>query len=632
MGKFLIRNGVLEDLDRKLKVVKIPDGVERISRQAFLYKGNVEKVIIPSSVKIIDANTFSNLDNLEEVILSHSITTIEEGTFSNCQKLKKVILPSNLGEIGRNAFRLCISLSNIDLPIGVKEIGSEAFYGCKNLLSVDLPYSLKELGDRAFSYCTSLKSAFLPSLLTELKDSLFYGCSSLMEVNIPESVKKIGTMTFWGCSQLKNVVISNGLSEIGINAFKSCDLAKFVIINNEKAGMLFSEVNFNYLGLKKGTSVEVYRNEENTLVNEVKTTLKRSNLYNFTNNKVSEEDILKSAILSDVPVFIHGKSSDGKSARVKQLDPDCEIIYLRNATPDSLNGKSVYKQDTGEMIDIQPTWYQKLVKKCKDEPNKIHILFFDELTNALPSLQGMAFNIVLDREVNGKWKLPNNCRIVASGNELKDSLSANTLVEPLFNRFAHIYIETTVESWLKWATSCDKTPQKLDLPNNVQTKKIHPAVFGFIAHRRENVLRTEYTGEKPNADPRKWELASKILYQTKNPLMIRALVGEEIAYEFAEFCQKQAFTLDDILNKKYDCSMLKELTTAEKYATTMGLCYVDTNYVESVRQFIKNFGNEFVAIFDSYWINGDENRINYIMELKLKEKNEEKTENYTNEF
>lgn len=53
---------------------------------------------------------------------------------------------------------------------------------------------------------------------------------------------------------------------------------------------------------------------------------------------------------------MHGPSSEGKSARVKQIDPDCVIIYLRNATPESLNGKSVYNQATGEMIDVKPSW------------------------------------------------------------------------------------------------------------------------------------------------------------------------------------------------------------------------------------------------------------------------------------
>ena len=81
---------------------------------------------------------------------------------------------------------------------------------------------------------------------------------------------------------------------------------------------------------------------------------------NFKFNEVTEEDILKGMVESNIPVFLHGKSGDGKSARVKQLDPDCQIIYMMNATLDSINGKSVYKSETGQMIDIPPTWYIKL--------------------------------------------------------------------------------------------------------------------------------------------------------------------------------------------------------------------------------------------------------------------------------
>ena len=239
---------------------------------------------------------------------------------------------------------------------------------------------------------------------------------------------------------------------------------------------------------------------------------RRRNPYGLKFRQVSEEDIIKGAIESGVAVFLHGPSSEGKSARVKEIDPTCEIIYLRNATPDSLNGKSVYNSETGEMIDVPPTWLKKLQTKCAEEPNRLHILFFDEITNALPSIQGIAFNIVLDREVNGIWKLPDNARIVAAGNDMKDSLAANQLAEPLFNRFAHVYIKTTTESWLKWASE-----------NN-----IHPAIYSYIAYKNGETLRSKYDGEKPNADPRKWEMASKMLYATGSLEMLRALVGEDI--------------------------------------------------------------------------------------------------------
>ena len=330
---------------------------------------------------------------------------------------------------------------------------------------------------------------------------------------------------------------------------------------------------------------------------------KRRNPYGFKFGQVSEEEIIKGAIESGVAVFLHGPSSEGKSARVKQIDPTCEIIYLRNATPESLNGKSVYNQVTGEMIDVKPTWLKKLEEKCEKEPDRFHIVFLDEITNALPSIQGIAFNIVLDREVNGIWKLPENARIVAAGNDMKDSLAANKLAEPLFNRFAHVYIKTTIESWLKWASE----------------HNIHPAICSYIAYKKGKTLRSKYDGEKPNADPRKWEMASKMLYATGSPEMLRALVGEDITREFVQFCNQQVITLDDVINGNYTDRDIQALNTAERYATTMGLSQVDDNNLEKVRSFVAGLGAEFGAIFDVLWTHGDESKLERIAEAKLAE-------------
>ncbi len=330
---------------------------------------------------------------------------------------------------------------------------------------------------------------------------------------------------------------------------------------------------------------------------------RRRNPYGLKFGQVSEEEIIRGAIESDVAVFLHGPSSEGKSARVKQIDPTCEIIYLRNATPESLNGKSVYNGSTGEMMDVPPTWLKKLQEKCEKEPDRLHVVFFDEITNALPSIQGIAFNIVLDREVNGIWKLPENSRIVAAGNDMKDSLAANQLAEPLFNRFAHVYIKTTTEGWLKWASE----------------HNIHPAIYSYIAYKKGETLRSKYDGEKPNADPRKWEMASKMLYATGSPEMLRALVGEDITREFVQFCNQYVITLDDVINGNYTDRDIQALNTAERYATTMGLTQVDDDNLEKVRGFVTGLGAEFGAIFDALWTHGDESKLERLAEAKLAE-------------
>jgi hypothetical protein len=361
-----------------------------------------------------------------------------------------------------------------------------------------------------------------------------------------------------------------------------------------------------------------------------------SNPFNLALSELTDNERIQKLVVSGISPFLHGQTGVGKSARVKQEDSDVTTIYLCNQTIDSLNGKSVYvppltkkvsrlvyktnsqgvKSQSyeyqnvtvrdGYMMDVKPAWLEKLEEKCANEPDKIHIVFFDEITNAPPAIQGFCFNIILDREVNGIWKLPENARIVAAGNDMKDSLAANQLAEPLFNRFAHVYIKTTTKSWLMWASE----------------HNIHPAIYSYIAYRKGKVLRSKYDGKKPNADPRKWEMASNMLYATGNPEMLRALVGEDITKEFVNFCNQRVITLFDVINDNYTNEEVQELNTAERYATTMALSQVNEENLDKVRAFVKDLGAEFVAVFDALWTHGEESKLERIAEAKLAEEQE----------
>lgn len=389
------------------------------------------------------------------------------------------------------------------------------------------------------------------------------------------------------------------------------------------AGVAYDNIDFENTRIKKylnecfskdilPSKVNIKNNEENT---------RKVNPYNFDYENVSEEDIIRGMVESNISVFLHGQSGSGKSARVKQLDPDCEIIYLVNATPDSLNGKSVFNSNTNEMIDIPPTWYIKLKERCEKEPDKIHIVFLDELTNAPESIQSMAFNIVLNKEVNGKWKLPDNARIVAAGNEYEESGAARELIQPLFNRFAHVYIETTVENWLYWASTPIEEYKRLDYTGDDVPMKIHPSIYAYIVYKsysNQDVLRTPYDGKTPNADPRKWEMASKVLYKTNNPEMLRSLIGDSLTKDFVMFTKRKVITVEDVINGDYTEEDL-EMSVAEKYNTAVGLSSVSIEHIGVVRDFVKRLGPEICATFDTLWVHGDNGRLEKIAELKLQD-------------
>ena len=378
---------------------------------------------------------------------------------------------------------------------------------------------------------------------------------------------------------------------------------------------------YNYLNtsFKKEITDGFLAQEVTNNINEtIPKKVKKINPYNFNFGKATEEEIIKGALLSDIPVFLHGASGDGKSARVKQFDEDATIIYLRNSSLESFNGKSVYNSETGEMIDIMPSWLKKVYEKCEKEPNKLHIVFFDEINNASNVIQGMAFNVVLNKEVNGIWKLPENARIVAAGNEMKDSLSAEELSEPLFNRFAHVYINTTTEDWLKWATTPAEEYERLDNVKVINEYKVHPSIYAYIAYKlfmKKSVLRTKYNGITPNADPRKWEMASKVLYATGRPDMLRSLIGKELTKDFIEFTKKEVITVEDVINHNYDETITDELNLAEKYNLAVGLSRVTNEDLETVRKFVYNLGKEIGATFDTLWAHGNEERLEHLLEL-----------------
>lgn len=290
-----------------------------------------------------------------------------------------------------------------------------------------------------------------------------------------------------------------------------------------------------------------------------------------------ELSLIRAYVEADIPVFLHGLSGDGKSDRVRQIDPQALDIELVNENPETINGRAIYNEARDEIVDIKPVWLVKLERLCED--GELHILFFDELTNATKQTQSVIFKIVLERFVNNRWPLPKNARIVAAGNDRSESSAAHDLAEPLFGRFAHVYIRTTVENWMPWAIR----------------SRINPYVMEFLANN-DLFLRTPYTGTEGNADPRRWEMVSKALDSSGNDFsLLEALVGHDAAEAFIRFFQAQQ-ELTAI--GSYTDEEIARLSTARRYQLAQQCLALGGARSKEARALVARLGGEFLAWYD----------------------------------
>ena len=297
----------------------------------------------------------------------------------------------------------------------------------------------------------------------------------------------------------------------------------------------------------------------------------------FCLRKHDELSLIRAYVEANIPVFLHGLSGDGKSDRVRQIDPQALDIELVNETPETINGRAVYNETKSEIVDIKPVWLIKLEKLCED--GKLHILFFDELTNATKQTQSVIFKIVLERFVNNRWPLPANARIVAAGNDRSESSAAHDLAEPLFGRFAHIYIRTTVENWMPWAVE----------------HTMNPYVMEFLANN-DLYLRTPYTGTEGNADPRRWEMVSRVLDASGNDFsLLGPIVGPETADAFVRFFRHRG-QLGSLGH--YTDEELERFGVARRYQLAQQCLQVPAEQSAEARALVTRLGKEYLAWYE----------------------------------
>lgn len=192
----------------------------------------------------------------------------------------------------------------------------------------------------------------------------------------------------------------------------------------------------------------------------------------------------------NISVLLRGDHGIGKSQVVRQVSSalDAGLTVVDRRLSQMSEGDMIGLPSTdGEVTRFNPPeWY----KRACDEPVT---LFLDELNRATAEVMQAAFQIVLDRELNG-WKLHPKTAVFAAINS-GSSYTVNEVDPALLDRFWVIDLTPTAQDWLAWAKG-----------------KIHSSVVDFIASNEK------FLDPPKNSDPgtvqvsrRSWERLSDAL-------------------------------------------------------------------------------------------------------------------------
>ena len=265
-----------------------------------------------------------------------------------------------------------------------------------------------------------------------------------------------------------------------------------------------------------------------------------------------------------IAVLAKGPTGIGKSHIVHQIGDrlDMEVIdrRLSQMTEGDIIGLPELVDGVTRFAPID--WF---VRAC----NEPVILFFDELNRATIEVQQCAFQIVLDRELNGH-KLHPETRVYAAVNE--GSEYQVTEMDPaLLRRFFVSTLEPTVQDWLTWAR---------------KTKRIDPLMMSFI---EKYPARLRHTGQiepgKVYPNPASWDrLNTSLLYANMSPT---SCCGANYDILFYSLCSGFLGTCN-FVNKCSD----------EMLVNFMNMI-METKKLPNIRKFHKIIGNKIVEVVNA---------------------------------
>ena len=114
----------------------------------------------------------------------------------------------------------------------------------------------------------------------------------------------------------------------------------------------------------------------------------------------------------------------------------------------------------------------------------------------------------------------------------------------------------------------------------------------FLANN-DLYLRTAYTGTEGYADPRRWEMASRILDSSGNDFaLIEPIVGRDTAEAFIRFFRAQEEMAD---LARFTDEEISRLSVARRYQIAQQCLYAAAAKPQEAEELVRRLGAEFAA-------------------------------------
>ena len=289
-------------------------------------------------------------------------------------------------------------------------------------------------------------------------------------------------------------------------------------------------------------------------------------------SETSGRAVIDMRLLLMDPTDIKGIPYYNASTKSMQWAPSAELPQVVSEADLAEQRSKVKKMEKDAKSITDPLVLAEFQSQIDTAKNKLEvmeghfqmqdaILFLDEMNSAPPSVQGAAYQLILNRRV-GEYVLPDGVSIVAAGNRETDRGVTYQMPKPLANRFVHLEMEPNFEDWQKWAINSG----------------VHPEVVGYLTVHKQNLFNFDpKSPDKAFATPRSWEFVSQTINdsmpESYMSTIVKGTVGSGIAGEFMAHRRVAAKmpTPEDVLTGKV--TKLDVEDSSARYSLTIAMCY-----------------------------------------------------------